>query len=187
MVDVTGGKFPFLGIQEARLSPYPVRQSSLKNNTSPGLVIHSLAALGKSPPLSLSGQWLRFHTPSAGGLGLIPGLGTRFCIPHLKILHSTAERSHILQGRLKILGITTKTQCSQINTFKKRKKKARATQDQVLKKNHGIGSTKARIHIHASESTAGGAENLHLRTGYLLGVCPLLFSSLYSLAFTVHI
>ena len=65
MVDVTGGKFPFLGIQEACLSPYPVRQSSLKNNTSPGLVIHSLAALGKSPPLlsawlAVAAQMLRF-------------------------------------------------------------------------------------------------------------------------------
>ena len=33
---------------------------------------------------SLVVQWLRLHTPSAGGLGLIPGQGTRSCMPQLR-------------------------------------------------------------------------------------------------------
>ena len=33
---------------------------------------------------SLGVQWLRLHTPNAGGLGLIPGEGTRFHMPQLK-------------------------------------------------------------------------------------------------------
>ena len=34
---------------------------------------------------SLGVQWLRLHTPNAGGLGLIPGQGTRSHMPQLKI------------------------------------------------------------------------------------------------------
>ena len=34
---------------------------------------------------SLVVQWLRLLTPSAGGLGAIPGQGTRSCMPQLKI------------------------------------------------------------------------------------------------------
>ena len=44
-------------------------------------------------------QWLRLHTPNAGGLGLIPVQGTRSHKPQLKIPHAV-----------------TKTWCSQINT-----------------------------------------------------------------------
>ena len=40
---------------------------------------------------SLVVQWLRFHTPSAGGLGSIPGQGTRSCMSQLKILHATMK------------------------------------------------------------------------------------------------
>ena len=43
-------------------------------------------------------QWLRFHDPNAGGQGLIPGQGTRSCmpqlrvhIPQLKIPHATPQ------------------------------------------------------------------------------------------------
>ena len=43
-------------------------------------------------------QWLRFQAPHAGGLGSIPGKGTRSHNPQLKILHAA-----------------TKTQNSQIN------------------------------------------------------------------------
>ena len=32
---------------------------------------------------SLMVQWLRLHTPNAGGLGLIPGQGTRSHMPQL--------------------------------------------------------------------------------------------------------
>ena len=36
-------------------------------------------------------QWLRLQAPSAGGLGLIPGQGTRSRMPQLKILHVTMK------------------------------------------------------------------------------------------------
>ena len=49
---------------------------------------------------SLVVQWLRLHTPNAGGLGLIPGQGTR---------------SYMLQWRSKIPHAATKTQHSQTN------------------------------------------------------------------------
>ena len=67
-------------------------------------------------------QWLRLCAPNAGGLGLIPGQGTRshmllliVCMPELKILHAATERSHVRQRRSKVLNAATKTQCSQIN------------------------------------------------------------------------
>ncbi|TEA36925.1 hypothetical protein DBR06_SOUSAS210044, partial [Sousa chinensis] len=37
---------------------------------------------------SLVAQWLRLHTPNAGGPGLIPGQGTR------SHMHATAKSSH---------------------------------------------------------------------------------------------
>ena len=54
---------------------------------------------------SLVVQWLRLHTPKAGGLGSAPGLGTRSCMPQ--------RRVHTPQ--LKIPRATTKTPSSQIN------------------------------------------------------------------------
>ena len=36
-------------------------------------------------------QWLRLHAPNARGLGLIPGQGTRFCMPQLKIPHDARK------------------------------------------------------------------------------------------------
>ena len=36
-------------------------------------------------------QWLRLHTPSTGGLGLIPGQGTRSHVPQLKIPHAATK------------------------------------------------------------------------------------------------
>ena len=47
-------------------------------------------------------QWLRRHTPKAGGLGSVPGQGIR---------------SHMLQ--LKVLSAAAKTWCSQIIFLKK--------------------------------------------------------------------
>ena len=34
---------------------------------------------------SLVVQWLRLHAPNAGGLGSIPGQGTRSCMPQLRV------------------------------------------------------------------------------------------------------
>ena len=34
---------------------------------------------------SLMVQWLRFHAPNAGGLGSIPGQGTRSHMPRLRV------------------------------------------------------------------------------------------------------
>ena len=39
-------------------------------------------------------QWLRLHTPSAGGLGSIPGQGTRSHMPQLKIPYAAARAPH---------------------------------------------------------------------------------------------
>ncbi|TEA31331.1 hypothetical protein DBR06_SOUSAS710105, partial [Sousa chinensis] len=48
---------------------------------------------------SLVGQWLKFHAPSVGGPGSIPGKGTRshmqqlrVHMPQLKILHTTTKK-----------------------------------------------------------------------------------------------
>ena len=74
------------------------------------------------------GQWLRLHTPNAGGLGLIPGQGTRSCMlklrvgmPHLKIPH-VARKS---------LSATTKTNAMQ---SKKKRKEKKRKKIQPLKK-----------------------------------------------------
>ena len=62
---------------------------------------------------SLVVQWLRLHAPNAGGMGSIPGQGTRS--------HMLPLRVHMPQ--LKILHATTKTRYRQINKyFSKRKK-----------------------------------------------------------------
>ncbi|TEA37188.1 hypothetical protein DBR06_SOUSAS210422, partial [Sousa chinensis] len=52
---------------------------------------------------SLVVQWLRLHTPSAGGPGLIPGQGTRSHMLQLKTPHLT----------MKIPRTAAETQCSQ--------------------------------------------------------------------------
>ena len=51
-------------------------------------------------------QWLKFHSPNAGGQGSIPGQGTRPHMPQLEIPHAAA-----------------KNWSSQINKYLKRKKK----------------------------------------------------------------
>ena len=40
---------------------------------------------------SLTVQWLRLCAPIAGGRDSMPGQGTRFHIPQLKILHATTK------------------------------------------------------------------------------------------------
>ncbi|TEA30370.1 hypothetical protein DBR06_SOUSAS27510010, partial [Sousa chinensis] len=40
---------------------------------------------------SLVVQWLRLHAPNSEGTGLIPGQGTRSCMPQLKILHAATK------------------------------------------------------------------------------------------------
>ena len=52
-------------------------------------------------------QGLRLHAVNVGGLGSIPGQETR----------SHMLRLRVLMPRLKILRATTKTRCSQINTY----------------------------------------------------------------------
>ena len=42
---------------------------------------------------SLVIQWVRLHTPNTGGLGSIPGQGTRSCMPQLKSSHATTKKS----------------------------------------------------------------------------------------------
>ena len=56
------------------------------------------------PRISLMVQWLRLHTPNAGGPGVIPGQGT--------VSDMLQPRVPMLQQ--KILHAVTKTQCSQI-------------------------------------------------------------------------
>ena len=43
-------------------------------------------------------QWPRLHAPNAGGPGLIPGQGTRFHMPQLKISHSHATIKTLLRS-----------------------------------------------------------------------------------------
>ena len=66
-------------------------------------------------------QWLRLHTPNAGGPGLIPGKGTRSPMPQLRVHMSQLKILHaamkILHAAMKILRATTKTQHSQINKY----------------------------------------------------------------------
>ena len=59
-------------------------------------------------------QWLRVHAPNAGGLGSVPGQGTRFHKLQLS-LRATTERTHMLKRRSRIHHTTTKTRCSQVN------------------------------------------------------------------------
>ena len=55
---------------------------------------------------SLVVRWLRLSGPNAGGLGLIPGQGTRFHMPQLKIPRMATKLLHMA---MKILHATTKT------------------------------------------------------------------------------
>ena len=51
-------------------------------------------------------QWLRLRTPNAGGLGLIPGQGTRSHI------HASTK-----EPQVRSLPAATKTRCNQINKY----------------------------------------------------------------------
>ena len=60
-------------------------------------------------------QWLGLHIPSAGCPGSIPGQETRSHMPQLRV--------HMLQQTLNTQSASTKTQCSQMNKYLKKKKK----------------------------------------------------------------
>ena len=81
---------------------------------NPGIKPGSPALQADSLPTELWGKlWLRLHTPNTGGLGSMPGWGTR---PHMLQL-----RVHMPQQKPKLLWCTaTKTWCSQINRTKKK-------------------------------------------------------------------
>ena len=54
----------------------------------------------EGPGTSLVVQWVRLHAPNAGGLGLIPGWGTRSRMPATtKSPHATTKRFCMLQRR----------------------------------------------------------------------------------------
>ena len=59
------------------------------------------------PGTSLVAQWIRLHTPNAGGPRSIPGQGTRSCMLQLRIC----------MPQLRSLHAATKTACNQINKY----------------------------------------------------------------------
>ena len=69
------------------------------------------ATLKRPPRTSLGVPWLRLHIPNAGGLGSIPGRGTRFHMLQLRV-NMLQLRVNMLQ--LKILQAASKIQRSQI-------------------------------------------------------------------------
>ena len=86
--------------------------------------------LGMEVRTGINCQWGDFpggsvaETPCSQcrGPGFDPWSGNRshmllliVCMPKLKVLHATTERSHTWQRSSKILSAATKTQCSQIN------------------------------------------------------------------------
>ena len=68
---------------------------------------------------SLVAQWLRLRVPNAGGLGSIPGQGTRSHMPQLKIPYAATKIPHaamkIPHAATKMPRATTKTSRNQIN------------------------------------------------------------------------
>ena len=62
-------------------------------------------------------QWLRLYAPNAGGLGSIPSQGTRSYMPQVRIPHATTK--------MEISVFHKKTQHSQINKDRKKKKKTK--------------------------------------------------------------
>ena len=79
--------------------PHAVEDSLLKKlirkSYELGVALKDYSSLGAS----LAAQWIRLHTPSAGGPDLIPGQGTR------SHRHAATKSSHA----------TAKTWCNQIN------------------------------------------------------------------------
>ena len=60
----------------------------------PGKILLTLISLRTSAQTSLVVQWLRLHTPKAGGPGSIPGQGTKFHMPQLSISQATTKTLH---------------------------------------------------------------------------------------------
>ena len=104
----------FLALSHAPHSPLPHSRVPLQ---------HQLWLLEQRNGNSLVVQWLRLHPPNAGGLGSIPGTrsyaATKSC--HITTKDFTCQISCMLQGRLKILCATVKTQNSQIYKINKNK------------------------------------------------------------------
>ena len=65
---------------------------------------------------SLVVRWLRHCAASAGGLGSIPGPGTRSQMLQLRVCMPQLKRAHMHQGGSKIPHVATNTWCSQIKT-----------------------------------------------------------------------
>ena len=57
-------------------------------------------------------QWLRLHAPSAGSLVPIPGQGTTYYMPQLRVHMSQLKIPH---AATKILSVANKTKHSQLN------------------------------------------------------------------------
>ena len=68
-------------------------------------------------------QRLRLHTPNAGGPGLIPGQGTRSCMPQLRAHMPQLKILHAATAAMKISRAATKTRRSQINKWILKKNK----------------------------------------------------------------
>ena len=89
-----------------------VRMQPLSDVSSPGGRVWRGSSRTKSSGTLLVVLRLRLQAFKAGGLGPIPGQGTRSHMPHLRVW--------MLQ--LKILSTATKTWCSRINKYSERKK-----------------------------------------------------------------
>ena len=70
-----------LVIRETQIKT-PVRMASIKNNNN-----------NNNTGTSLVVQWLRLHVPNSGGLGSIPGQGTRSHMLQLMIPHAATNDS----------------------------------------------------------------------------------------------
>ena len=92
---------------------------------------HRLHLTSQQLGTSLVVQWLRLCTPNAGGLGSIPGGGTRS--------HMLQLRVHQPQQRMTIPRAVTKTWCNRINKLKKKEKETEKPAASQL-----VSSTEAR-------------------------------------------
>ena len=68
---------------------FMIKQKLLRKIGVEGNILNSIMNTYKNQltGISLVVQWLRLGASDTGGLGLVPGQGTRFQVPQLKILH----------------------------------------------------------------------------------------------------
>ena len=71
-----------------------VRQSPKQHRLCQETPCSNVKLRNRGPGTSLVVQWLRFWAPNAGGLGSIPGRGTRAHILQLKTLHAATKIWH---------------------------------------------------------------------------------------------